>query len=182
MYSDSIATLTYRDLWLMQARKGFPEETVERVARTTEDTNEIVRRTRLSFFHDRGQTTTARIGPAATWDAIGWDAAFPSATSALRFEVLGADGDAVLKTIDARSDGADAALSGIAAETHPFLRLRAVFADSAQRVAPQLRRWQVTYVPHRRACRPAHRAPVAARHAARRRAAYRERAGAQRGR
>lgn len=146
VYSDSIAALTYNDLWLMQARKGFPDETVERVARSTEDTNEITRRVRLPFFRDRGQTTTARIGPAAHWDAFDWSATFPTETSTLRFEVRSGDDETVLKTIDARTPAAEA-LSDIAAEEHPFLRLHATFADSVQRAPPQLKRWQLTYTP-----------------------------------
>ena len=146
-YSDSIATLTYDDLWLMQARKGYPEETIERVVRGDEETNEITRRTRLPFFHASGQILSPRIGPALDWSAFDWSVQLPSSTSSIRFDVLTADASSVLKTIRIDSSDKTEPLADIEAATHPFLRLRATLVDSTSREAPQLDQWRMTYTP-----------------------------------
>ncbi len=144
-YSDSIATLTYNDLWLMQARKGFPEETVERVARSDEDTNEITRRTRLPFAHASGQITSPRIGPAASWTEIDGITSFPSSTGEVRIDVLNGTGSSVLQTIRLKASAPPERLADVDATDHPFIRLRATLADSTNRVAPQLSEWRVAH-------------------------------------
>lgn len=144
-YSDSIATLTYNDLWLMQARKGFPGETVERVARSDEDTNEITRQTRLPFLHASGQITSPRIGPAISWAELDWLASFPSETGQIRIDVLSGDGSSALQTIQVDAAAKSESLSDLDVDQHPFIRLRATLTDSTDRVAPQLDQWRVAY-------------------------------------
>lgn len=139
-YSAAIDTLTYDDLWLMQARKGAPGETVERVADKDNGENEITYQTRLSFQYADGTTTTPRIGPAQSWDRLEWRAD-RTGTDALRLDVLAEDGSVLLDDVADASRG----LGDLDAATHPYLRLRATLADDAQRTPPQLIRWQVTY-------------------------------------
>lgn len=146
-YSDSIASLDYRDLWIMQTRKGFPEETVEVVARSEEDTNEIVRQTRLSFYHASGQLTTGRIGPAQSWKQLDWTATRPTPTGNLQIDVLSSDGATLLKHLDFSETTRPVSLSDLDAAQHPFLRLRATLTDSTNRVPPQLQRWRIAFEP-----------------------------------
>lgn len=147
IYSTAIDTLTYDDLWIMQARKGMPEETVEQVATRAVDTNEITRRTRLDIPHASGSVTTARIGPARAWVDINWQAAPSTPDSRLHIDVLSGDGRTVLKSIATLDASGPLSLSDIAADAHPYLRLRATLTDSTGRVAPQLRTWRVGYIP-----------------------------------
>jgi hypothetical protein len=131
----------------MQARKGFPEETVERVARNNEDTNEITRRTRLSFFYPSGQIATPRIGPASSWSRLDWSTRFPSETGQIRIDVLSEDGSSVLQSLRVAPASKSDGLTDIDPNQHPFIRLRATLSDSTNRSAPQLNRWQVEYTP-----------------------------------
>ena len=146
-YSDSIDALTYNDLWIMQTRKGFPETTVEQVARSSASTNEITRTMRLRFPYPGGQITTGRIGPARAWTQLGWAARLPTASADVRIEVLAAEDDTVLDTFTASGDATPQPLSGIDAAAHPYLRLRATLSDSTQYVTPQLQRWRMAYAP-----------------------------------
>ena len=135
-------SLTYDDLWLMRARKGFPDQTREQVADASEDVNEITQRSSLSFRRARGQTTTAPIGPVSAWDSLRWRA-FTSDSESVAIDVLAADTSRVLL----KGQAADSTLSldGIDADTHPTLRLRATFADSTERTPPSLNEWSISY-------------------------------------
>ncbi len=141
-YSAAIDTLTYGDLWIMQARKGHPQETVEHVAPAGNGENEITYRAPLAFRHAAGHVTTPRIGPARTWEALAWTADLDGA-DVLRIDVLDGTGEVLLEGVGP----SPRALEEIDARRHPYLRLRATLADSARRTAPQLRRWRLTYAP-----------------------------------
>jgi len=146
-YSQAVDSLTYRDLWVMQARKGFPDQTVERV-RPPGSGNDLSYQTRLAFSQAEGRTTTARIGPAQDWGALRWQAAFEEADDRLRFKVLSAADSTALRAVTASSSGAGPLdLSGISAVEHPYLLLRATFRDSTGRTPPQLERWRLGYTP-----------------------------------
>jgi hypothetical protein len=144
-YSTAIDTLTYNDLWLMQAQKGVPEASVEQAAGSDAATNEITQTTRLDIPHASGRITTGRIGPAEAWTAIGWQATPSSSGSRVRLDVLSGDGSTVLRQIDALSTTSTQPLDDIDAASHPYLRLRATLTDSTQRIAPQLQQWRLSY-------------------------------------
>ena len=141
-YSQAIDSLTYEDLWLLQAQKGNPENSFEQVANASQDVNEITRRTDLSFRRPQGETTTSRIGPVSAWDSLEWQADGPPSSS-VTVDVLGADSNRVLK----RARGREGALSlaDLSSSQHPYLRLRATLRDSTTRIPPQLERWRVMY-------------------------------------
>ena len=142
-YSDSIDALTYDDLWLMQARKGAPGSTVERVARSGANANEITRTSNLSFRHARGTITTGLIGPVSAWGDLQWTAAFGDADDRLRLDVLAADSTVLVD--DLQGAGGTRDLSSVAPDEHPRVRLRATLTDSTRRTAPNLSQWTVHY-------------------------------------
>ncbi|MFB6247607.1 MAG: C25 family cysteine peptidase [Salinibacter sp.] len=143
-YSQAIDTLTYRDLWTLKARKGYPDATVERVSPASEasEVNEIIQESRLSFSRPSGTTITPRIGPASQWNALAWTGQTES-SDAVRVDVLAADSTVLIE--DLSSASGQRALDQIDAQTHPYLRLRATLSDSTTRTAPQLERWRVSY-------------------------------------
>ena len=143
-YSQAIDTLTYRDLWTLKARKGYPDATVERVSPAAEasEVNEIIQESRVSFSRPSGTTVTPRIGPASRWDALAWTGRTES-SDALRVDVLAADSTVLIE--DLSSASGQRTLDAIDAQTHPYLRLRATLTDSTTRTAPQLRQWRVSY-------------------------------------
>jgi hypothetical protein len=144
-YSNAIDTLTYGDLWLMQARKGSPDETTEQAVTGTPELNEVTQTTRLDIPHASGQVSTGRIGPAQEWTEIGWATSPSGPDSEVQIDVLSGDGSAVLAQFDALAPTSPQSLDGIDPATHPYLRLRATLTDSTGRVAPQLDRWQINY-------------------------------------
>ncbi len=145
-YSQAIDTLTYNDLWIMHARKGFPEETTERVAPAGNGENEITYESLLAFRYAEGTTLTPRIGPAQRWGELDFTARTPDPADRLRVDVLSGDAQTVLRENLAPAE-APFALGAISAREHPFLRLRATFADPEGRTAPQLDEWRLTYAP-----------------------------------
>lgn len=138
-HTGAIDTLTYNDLWTLQAQKGRPAQTTEQVS---DETNEITQRTEIAFSRPRGQTLTPRIGPVSEWDSLRWRATGSSSAS-LAIDVLSADTSRVL----ARAEDMQGALAldNVDPASHPFLRLRATLTDSTARVPPQLQRWSVSY-------------------------------------
>ena len=153
VYSQAVDTLDTSDLWVMAARKGAPDQTVELTEPTGSGNSNLNYRTSVGpFVPEGGQATTARIGPARDWNTATWQASADDADDRLTLEVLAEDGETVLRTRELASAGGDASsdeidLSGIDAREHPYLRLRATLADSAERTPPQLRQWHVGYTP-----------------------------------
>ncbi len=143
-YSEAIDTLTYDHLWNLKARKGVPEETVERVSPPSEasEVNEIIDDVRLSFRRASGRTVTPRIGPASDWDTLSWTAQTDPEDD-LRVDVLAADSTVLID--DLSGSNGKKALDAIDASIHPYLRLRASLSDTTNRTAPQLNRWSVSY-------------------------------------
>jgi hypothetical protein len=143
-HTTAVDTLTYRDLWTLKARKGYPDATVERVSPGAEasDVNEIIQESRISFSYASGTTTTPRIGPASRWDALAWSGRTES-SDALRVDVLAADSTVLVENLSGASGRR--ALDGIDAQAHPYLRLRATLTDSTTRTAPRLGQWRVSY-------------------------------------
>ncbi len=142
-YSDSIDGLTYNDLWLMQTRKGAPESTVERVARSSANTNEITRTTTLAFRHAKGTITTGLIGPVSAWDDLRWSSTFADTDDRLQLDVLAPDSTVLVDNLRGRTGERD--LSPIDPDQHPQVRLRATLTDSTRRTAPRLSQWTVRY-------------------------------------
>ena len=145
-YTQAIDTLDYGDVWLMATRKGFPETTEERAvdpSTVNPEDRELVYRSRYPFKHPNGATTTPLIGPATAWDAVSWQADAASASGTLRVEVLDASGSTVLAQQEGLSG--TVSLSDIDASSHPYILLRGVFEDEANRRSPNLNVWSVTY-------------------------------------
>ena len=150
VYSQAADTLGYDDLWIMKARKGYPDQTEEKVDPSGSGNSNMDYQTRVPFNHARGQVTTARIGPAQDWGAVTWQARTGSAGDRLTLEVLGGNGDTVLREATlAPGDGSppEISLDGLGAPAHPYLRLRATLEDSTDRTVPQLDQWHVSYTP-----------------------------------
>jgi len=139
-HSSAIDTLRYDDVWALQARKGFPEETVEKV--TEADGSELRQRTTLSFRFPDGKILTSRIGPASQWESLEWDLS-SSSNDNVQFEVLAADSSRLLQRRTTQ-DGS-VSLEEIDPTVHPYLRLRATLTDSTNRTPPQLNVWSVSY-------------------------------------
>ncbi len=141
--STAIDTLTYNHVWLMRTRVGYPEETREWVDPPGGTLPDLVQEEVLHFPYGQGVTTSPPLGPARAWEALDWQATFENAAAEVRLDVLDADGRQVLLA------GLDAPgtvdLSGIDAQQHPLLRLRATLSDSTQRSTPQLTRWSVRF-------------------------------------
>jgi hypothetical protein len=142
-YSDSIDALSYNDLWLMQTRKGVPEATVERVARSSANTNEITRTTELSFRHAQGTITTGPIGPVSAWEDLRWTSVFSNSDDTLRLDILAPDSTVLVENLQGDTGGRD--LSPIDPAQHPRVRLRATLTDSTRRTAPNLSQWTLRY-------------------------------------
>ncbi len=141
-YSQAIDTLSYRHLWLLKARKGHPEATVERVSSPGEG-NEIIEDFRISFSRPSGTTVTPRIGPVSDWSTLSWTGTIEESSDALRLDVLSADSTVLIDGLS--SPSGQQSLTAIDPETHPYLRLRATLTDSTTRTPPQLERWSVSY-------------------------------------
>src|SRR5690606_33112259 len=125
----------------MTTRYGYPETTIEEVA-APGTVHEITHDQSFSFFYPKGSTLSPRIGPAAAWRELDWEARRSGGAGSVTVEVLTADGDSVL--VGGLGEG-PVDLSAIDPRRHPFLRLRATFEDTTQQAAPQLDRWYVTY-------------------------------------
>ncbi|MBD2767648.1 hypothetical protein IC235_07060 [Hymenobacter sp. BT664] len=99
----------------------------------------------------RGVITSARIGPASSWENLHhWIQREPGATSNYTLKVIGIDTlnqSTVLPiTITAASPQQGGySLSSISAAQYPYLQLELTMEDRARRVAPQLKEWFITY-------------------------------------
>ncbi|MDX1741858.1 MAG: hypothetical protein R3178_11215, partial [Rhodothermales bacterium] len=144
LHSVAIDTLTYRDLWIMFARKGFPAETREWVE-SPGTVNEILRDTTLVFSFGRGSTQSPPVGPAQAWASFGWERQFDTGSSSIVADVLSADEEAALVT-GVTTDG-DTDLSFIDPFSHSAIALQAAFVDSTNSGTPQLTNWYVEYTP-----------------------------------
>ncbi|MCG8435598.1 MAG: hypothetical protein MJA83_16365, partial [Gammaproteobacteria bacterium] len=138
--STAIDTLTYDHLWLMRARVGHPEETMEWVE-PADGTFEIIQDAILTFTYGEGWTQSPRIGPAQTWQRLNWQAELTNADSRVLIDVLDGETNSVL--LDSIDTAGSIDLSLINAKEHPFLRLQAMLSDSSQTSTPQLTRWDV---------------------------------------
>ncbi|NNE46741.1 MAG: hypothetical protein HKN37_08780, partial [Rhodothermales bacterium] len=143
LHSVAIDTLTYRDVWIMFSRKGFPAETREWVPPVS--VNEIVRDTVLQFTFGRGATATPAIGPAQEWKSFGWDRESMSPSSRVTLDIVSVNSDQVLFAGIEPSDDVD--LASIDPTDHPYLALRGNFLDSTNTGTPQLQQWHVEYTP-----------------------------------
>ncbi|GIV62078.1 MAG: hypothetical protein KatS3mg044_0944 [Rhodothermaceae bacterium] len=141
--SIAIDTLTYQDLWIMFARVGDPDFTIEWVEPKGSGVFEMTQSIELPFHFTEGTVLSPPIGPAKTWKVLGWSADLPTATSEVRVDVLDGDGSTVL-IADLVTPG-EADLSGLDTRQHPFLRLRATLRDTTGRSTPQLTRWYVGF-------------------------------------
>ncbi len=139
--SVAIDTLTYNHMWMMSTRLGIPGSTIEVVEPPGTGVNDIATEVSATFSFGEGTTLSPPIGPAQRWQDLGWTAELANTASSIRVDVLDAADGAVL--MDAGTMAVD--LSSIDARTHPFLRLRATFADTTKRTTPQLTRWHVGY-------------------------------------
>jgi len=144
-HSAAIDSLSYRYVWALKARKGHPDETVERVSPPSEEeeVNEINLESEPHFSHASGTTLSPRIGPASEWGTLRWTGTLPDAEDAMSLEVLGADSTVLID--DLREASGEQSLSAIDAQAHPYLRLRATLTDSTARTAPQLQEWSVSH-------------------------------------
>ena len=145
-YTEALDTLSYADVWLLHARKGDPAASEERVidAGTADsDDREIVYREDLPFKQPAGTTTTPLIGPATVWTSASWEATAPTPTGRVRVEVLDASGETVLA--EQMAESGTLSLSELDPSSHPYVRLRAVLADTTERQAPALQSWNVAY-------------------------------------
>jgi hypothetical protein len=124
----------------MKTRKGYPEETVEKVR---PDTNQMGQEERLRFPRPSGSTTTPKIGPVSEWSTLSWTGSTSDSDDAFDIDVLSADSTVLINDLSGPSG--ERPLDQIDAEKHPFLRLRATLTDSTNRTAPQLKRWSVSY-------------------------------------
>jgi hypothetical protein len=143
-HSQAIDTLSYRHVWVMAARKGYPDETVERVSPPSEagDVFEIIYESRKSFSRPSGTTLTPRIGPVSDWGSLSWSGALETSDN-LQIDVLAADSTVLIDGLSSASG--QRSLASIDAAQHPYLRLRATLTDSTTRTAPQLTEWSVAY-------------------------------------
>jgi len=144
-HSAAIDTLSYRHLWTLKARKGYPEATVERVSPPSEasDVNEIILDSRVSFARPSGTTVTPRIGPATKWSSLRWEGQTSDGTDALQVDVLAPDSTVLIDNLAGASG--QQSLGQIDPSTHPYLRLRATLSDSTTRTAPQFENWSISY-------------------------------------
>ncbi len=144
-HSEAIDSLSYGHLWTLKARKGHPEETVERVSPPSEgsDVNEIIHDSDVSFSYPSGVTLTPRIGPASDWSSLNWKANTPDERDALQIDVLAPDSTALITNLT--GDAGQQSLDQIDAQAHPYLRLRATLSDSTTGTPPQLSQWSVAY-------------------------------------
>jgi hypothetical protein len=140
--SAAIDTLTYRHLWSMITRFGFPAETEEMVEPPGSGIDEFVQERRLSFFFGEGSTASPAIGPATDWETIKWAGQIANATGSIRVDVL-TDGGSVLRSASGASGSIS--LDGVDPRQVPRIRLRATLSDSAQLATPQLIEWDVGY-------------------------------------
>ena len=143
-YSAAIDTLTYNDVWVMTTRKGAPSETQESVLRGNPEIRQIELTRRLNFRRPSGTSLTPRIGPVSSWGELRWTGETAGNTGSIEVEVLGADSTRLLGPFSRTS--ATESLQAIDSEIHPYIRLRATLADTAQRQSPQLQQWEVSYV------------------------------------
>jgi hypothetical protein len=143
LHSVAIDTLTYRDVWIMFSRKGFPAETREWVPPVI--VNEILRDTVLQFTFGRGATATPAIGPAQEWKSFGWDQETMGPSSRVTLDIVSVSSDQVL--FSGIEPNGDVDLASIDPTEHPYLALRGNFLDSTNTGAPQLQQWHVEYTP-----------------------------------
>ncbi|MBT8400523.1 MAG: hypothetical protein KJO98_08610, partial [Rhodothermia bacterium] len=149
--SMAIDTLTYRHLWIMMSRKGYPSETREWVD-PPGGTNEILRDTTLAFSLGRGTTQAPEIGPAREWQYLRWQPQLvhPNNRIYLRLisgttgEILAQGSETVLNP-DPPTYTLD--LSAVDSRQHPELTLHAELVDSTNAGTPQLLAWSVEYIP-----------------------------------
>ena len=144
-YSTAIDTLTYDHLWVMKARYGFPDATVEQVSPPSEasSVNEIELSSTPSFRYPRGTTTTPLIGPVTAWETMRWQTSPSDASDDLQIDVLARDSTLLVSDVNGLNGERD--LSSIDPSVHPYVRLRATLTDSTTRTAPNLARWSVGY-------------------------------------
>ncbi|HYE95950.1 MAG TPA: C25 family cysteine peptidase [Rubricoccaceae bacterium] len=144
--STAIDTLTYDHQWLFRGRRGDPTSLEEWVVAPSDTTNEIFWTSKLSFSFPEGETTSPPIGPARVWGALSANLGLENSAASILVDVLSADGtELLLDDVDLRAGPAD--LSGISADEHPSLRLRAFFSDTTQASTPQLHSWRIAYTP-----------------------------------
>jgi hypothetical protein len=144
-YSTAIDTISYNNMWVMRARKGFPEQTVELVTPASDPNNVLTLESDLRFAFPEGTTTSPVVGPASAWGTLRWQATGASDDASVTLEVLSADGTTVLASAPSGLTGTADVGALVDAGAHPTVRLRATLTDSTAFVAPQLQRWSLSY-------------------------------------
>jgi len=100
----------------------------------------------LHYPWDNGALTSEKIGPASSWSEAIFDFSTQSSDN-LTYNVIGIDHSGTETTLKSITTPT-IALTDIAADTYPFLKLNVNISDTQNKSVPNLKGWRVTYVPY----------------------------------
>jgi len=141
--------LTSGDGYILFGKKGAsnPSEVSEYIVR--EGTLEAD--TTLTFSESRGGMTSTLIGPVKNWERLEVESELPNISSNIKVQVRGRkspfDPSEFINTFGGFEESFSADLSNIDTDQFPFLELKAIMEDQANRATPQLDEWKIKYEP-----------------------------------
>ncbi|QIX60329.1 hypothetical protein HER32_03660 [Hymenobacter sp. BT18] len=137
---DPFVLIGQQGLTAGQAQEAGPD-----LASTTPRTNQVLVITKnLQTNGSAGQITSTRIGPAKTWGTLYYTLK-QTETSSATFNVIGLKKDGTTEVVRSGVTASATDLSTISAEQYPYLQLQMELKDEANRQAPQLKQWLLTY-------------------------------------
>jgi len=146
---DLPSQLTSGDGYILIGKKGVnnPSEVSEYIVRE----GMLKVDTTLQFRESRGEMISKLIGPVKEWEKLQFATDLQNISANLKVEVRGRkspfEPSQFLNTFGGFDEQVEADLSFIDTDKYPFLELKAIMEDPANRTTPQLEEWKIKYEP-----------------------------------
>ena len=141
--------LSSGDGYILFGKKGVvdPSEVSEYVVKS----GSMEADTTWTFNESRATMFSPVIGPVSSWDSLRFNSELPNISSSMRVEIRTLEnpfGESRFARLFGGFDTENRESIGTINPTqYPYIQLRAIFADPAKQVTPQLLNWQVKYDP-----------------------------------
>ncbi len=101
----------------------------------------------LLYPWDNGTLTSQKIGPASSWGEATFDFATQSSDN-LTYNIIGINHSGIETTLKSNLTTPAIALTDIASDNYPFLKLSVNISDTQNKSVPNLKGWRATYNPY----------------------------------
>ncbi|MCK4661274.1 MAG: hypothetical protein KAT68_00300 [Bacteroidales bacterium] len=145
--ASQIRTVPNNYPYIFFVKKAYPSTVKEVIGISETDEIDLFVDLISNFFY--GEISSPIIGPSKNWETLSWNShsVDPFTTDSIKLKIIGltneTDEEILIDNIPAESSEVD--ISGIDANTYPFLKLNFFTLDSVYKTPAQLDNWQIVF-------------------------------------